>query len=203
MKIKAVVFDWDLTLVDSAKAKIELYKILCDRYNVPFPSMEEIKKLAGVNEGEVTKYFHSKTIMEEYKKEYKKKSPIVKFLGGDVLKGLRERKTKVGIYSNEVRDNIDFICNRERIKFDVLVTYEDCIKPKPDPEGLLKVMEKLGVKKDETVYVGDHPFDIETGKNAGVKTIAVVSPLHTKEELQRHRPDYVIERLEEILEMIE
>ena len=43
---------------------------------------------------------------------------------------------------------------------------------KPDPEGLHLALKLLEANADNSFYVGDHRRDVETGKNAGVKTIA-------------------------------
>jgi phosphoglycolate phosphatase len=46
-------------------------------------------------------------------------------------------------------------------------------KAKPDPSSYLKLVEALGVEKDETIFVGDHPIDAQCAANAGVPFIAV------------------------------
>ena len=54
---------------------------------------------------------------------------------------------------------------------DVVIGLDDVKVTKPDPEGIVKAMELLGVKK--AVYIGDNITDIQAGKNAGIKTIGV------------------------------
>jgi len=44
---------------------------------------------------------------------------------------------------------------------------------KPDPEGLFLACEQIGIRPDSAIYIGDHARDIEAGRNAGMKTIAV------------------------------
>lgn len=46
-------------------------------------------------------------------------------------------------------------------------------RSKPDPEGLFKACAEIGIKPAEAIYVGDHRRDIDAGKNAGMRTIAV------------------------------
>ena len=45
-------------------------------------------------------------------------------------------------------------------------------KTKPDPESIVLACLKLGVKPEDTVYIGDHLRDIQAGLNAGTTTIA-------------------------------
>jgi len=46
-------------------------------------------------------------------------------------------------------------------------------RPKPDPDAYLKLCATLGVQKDSTVFVGDHPIDAKCAENAGVRFLGV------------------------------
>ncbi|MFW9947809.1 MAG: HAD family hydrolase, partial [Candidatus Odinarchaeota archaeon] len=58
-------------------------------------------------------------------------------------------------------------------KIDFIVGREDIRKWKPEPEGLLKIKEYFGVKKDEMVFIGDLDKDLLTGQNAGIESLLV------------------------------
>ena len=45
--------------------------------------------------------------------------------------------------------------------------------PKPDPASTLRIIESFSLQKEETLYVGDSFFDVETAHNAGVKSVLV------------------------------
>ena len=55
------------------------------------------------------------------------------------------------------------------MNFDQVVT-RSCAPAKPDPTGLLKIVENWNLSVTDVLYVGDFLFDIEVGKNAGIKT---------------------------------
>jgi len=57
-------------------------------------------------------------------------------------------------------------------------------KAKPDPESYLRLVAKLGVRKEETFFVGDHPIDARCAANAGVPFVAVESGDVPPEELK-------------------
>ena len=57
--------------------------------------------------------------------------------------------------------------------FELVLGPEDVPAQKPDPAGILHLIDKLGAKNQETVLVGDSEFDVLTGKNAGIRTVAV------------------------------
>ena len=61
--------------------------------------------------------------------------------------------------------------------FDVIVTFEDYSKPKPDPEPIFVAMKKLGSRPEETVYIGDAMADMKAANSAGVRFMAYKSRL--------------------------
>ena len=63
---------------------------------------------------------------------------------------------------------------------------------KPDPQGLLRIMETLRISPEETLMVGDSPLDIEAGQRAGVSTCAVTYGLASRKTLEQTRPDWII-----------
>lgn len=59
---------------------------------------------------------------------------------------------------------------------------------KPEREFGLHAVEKLGVKPEETVMIGDSPFDMDTASNAGLHGYAVTTGSHTRAQLLAHQP---------------
>lgn len=54
-----------------------------------------------------------------------------------------------------------------------IVTHEDVVKPKPNPEGYLLAAARLGVPPSECIVIEDSPTGIRAGKSAGMRVIAV------------------------------
>lgn len=79
--------------------------------------------------------------------------------------------------------------------FPVVVTALDVKKPKPSPDALLAAAKKLEVPINECAVVGDSTVDIQAGKSAGTKTIAVLSGLFSRKELEAEKPDLIIENV--------
>ena len=86
--------------------------------------------------------------------------------------------------------------------FDWVQVQKDEIPRKPDPAGVFYVAKKLGVDYKECLYVGDSEVDVVTGKNAGVKTIAVTWGFRTKEELMIAGAQYMIDKAEKLQEYL-
>ncbi|MBI5599659.1 MAG: phosphoglycolate phosphatase [Deltaproteobacteria bacterium] len=73
---------------------------------------------------------------------------------------------------------------------------------KPHPEPLLLVMERLGSAPTETVFVGDSAIDCETGHRAGVWTIGAGYGFRGREELINCGCDMVIDRIDELKDVL-
>ena len=69
---------------------------------------------------------------------------------------------------------------------------------KPDPGSLQELLHSVGSAPEETVLVGDSAIDIETGKNAGVKTVAVTYGFGKQDEIKKSQPDFLLADLEEL-----
>lgn len=70
---------------------------------------------------------------------------------------------------------------------------------KPAPEAVLEILGSVQVSPHEAVFVGDSATDVETGRNAGVKTLAVSYGFGSREEIEASQPDLILDDLEELL----
>jgi HAD superfamily hydrolase (TIGR01509 family) len=87
--------------------------------------------------------------------------------------------------------------------FSVLVTYDDVKKIRPDPEAMRLTMKKLGIsEKDRCLYIGDSITDIKFARNAGVKIACMTTGGQPKEMLEKEKPDYLINTLLELLDIV-
>lgn len=85
--------------------------------------------------------------------------------------------------------------------FEIVLGMDQVSRVKPDPEGILRVLEETKCQK--ALMIGDNQSDILAGKNAGVYTGAVTwTPKGTK-EMEALKPDIMIDTMEEIIEFIE
>ena len=50
---------------------------------------------------------------------------------------------------------------------------DDRIRRKPNPDATLRILELMGLSRDDAVYIGDTEVDIETAQNAGIPCISV------------------------------
>lgn len=82
-----------------------------------------------------------------------------------------------------------------------IVTVDDVLKPKPDPEGIFKALDELGSKPEEAIMVGDSHFDIHAAQNAGVRSVGVAWSWKGRAYLEEHDPDWIIDDIRELYEI--
>jgi len=83
--------------------------------------------------------------------------------------------------------------------FAVVLTRNDVRNLKPHPEGLNLAIEKLGVRKDRVMLLGDSLDDVNAARNAGIRIMIITDGENAKEDILTAQPDYVIQGYEELL----
>ena len=73
---------------------------------------------------------------------------------------------------------------------------------KPDPTLLHELMERMGTKREQTLFVGDSNVDIRTAKNAGLKSCGVLWGFRTADELLAEGADHLANTADELAELI-
>ncbi len=83
-------------------------------------------------------------------------------------------------------------------RFDAIVLGEDVARKKPNPEGILKCLDRMGVAPADAVYVGDTPIDMQASRAAGTRPVGVLSGAADGAELSRHAPARLIASLDRL-----
>lgn len=201
--IKAVIFDFDMTLVNSLHQKTELIRIFCKGEKKYLQKMHsDLKTFFGLSFKELVKEYSEypfDTARMMYRKAFKQTAHLVKFNGRKALTELHRKGYKTAIVSNEHKENIQIVLRNERIKPDLLLSTIKMKRTKPDPMPLRIAMKKLRVKPTEIIYIGDHPKDVIMGRRAGVVTVGLANVLHRRKALARYKPHYVVTNVNEVV----
>lgn len=83
---------------------------------------------------------------------------------------------------------------------DTCVCSDDVNQPKPAPDSALLACERLGVRPEETVFIGDSVFDLRCARSAGIPAVAVTYGAAPKRVLIDERPDLIFDTPEALLE---
>ena len=121
-----------------------------------------------------------------------------------VLKELQNKKVKTGLLTTKGHDQAIKISNHFKIAkyLDQIEGRKSGIAIKPAPDQLLNICRDLNVVPQKTMMVGDTELDILCGKNADAKSCAVSYGYRDVAEIKKLNPDYLIDDLKEILELI-
>jgi len=209
MKFKTGLFDMDGTLIDSSEAILnsikEAARITCLR----IPGDEEIKKIIHLPSYLSFKVLYPYEEPEDFNsvfihlmrskfKKMIKEVPKAKM----TLELIREKGMGIGIVTTKDKISAEETIRNFQFPYDVLLTAEDTERTRPDPEPLLKAIKILNSTASQTFYCGDTPQDIVQGRRAGVKTIGLTTGLHSREELEKKKPDFIFDNIEAVLTIL-
>jgi phosphoglycolate phosphatase len=202
-RIEAAVFDVDGTIVDTSEFIIQAHAHTLAHHGLPERTREEIASQVGKKledgyaflapGGEVAK------LLEVHRSFQAENPHLIKPFehANDALSKIHSSR-ELGIYSarKHIGTSLE-IAGIDKSLFSVIVDGTMYEKGKPDPEGLLLALGKLGVIASKAVMIGDAAVDIQAGKAAGVRaTIAITHGFGTREELESASPDYIIDSLD-------
>jgi phosphoglycolate phosphatase len=211
LKVKALMIDLDGTLVDATEALVEAAKHALTtigfqrispqigveiarklQSNLPLNSLLRKNGIVKVERQKfVTAYFnafHNLTL--------KKTKPIPNVHA--TLHTLSKDQPLALVTRRNISQK-QLIKELRRLQFvpyfKAIVTSQDVNKPQPSPEILLKAAQKLKVPIEKCAVVSDSIVDIQAGKAAGIKTIAVLSGLFNRKELEKWKPDVIVKNI--------
>jgi phosphoglycolate phosphatase len=117
---------------------------------------------------------------------------------------LKKSGVTIAVFSN--KPHISAISVVETIfgkgLFDCIQGQTDWIPIKPDPTGVLEILDQFEAAKEECLYFGDTNTDMMTGRNAGVTTVGVTWGFRSRSELEQYGADIIIDNAEEIPELV-
>jgi phosphoglycolate phosphatase len=211
MRVEALLIDLDGTIVDVTEPCIEAAKEAASK--PPFQKidvkigLEIAKKLQsdlrldevfvkfGIDKSTGKKFF--KTFLNAWYKIAPMKTTALPKVQ-TTLKKLSEHFqlaliTSRNIPKETITRELERLGLNQHFKF--ILTSQDVEEAKPSPQAFIKASDNLGVSIQNCVVVGDSIVDIKAGKSAGAKTVAVLSGLFTKKELETEKPDLILENI--------
>jgi phosphoglycolate phosphatase len=214
INIKSIIFDFDYTLVESSRASIECISYALNEMCLPLPSHDLIRKTIGLSLEDALKaltQIEDQKTAKEFRRLFVHRADEVMldmmvFLNGvkQVLLELDSRGILMGIVSNKYRYRIEAFLQREHLEklISVVVGFEDTPNPKPEPDGLLMAMNKMGKPRQQTVYIGDSLIDAETASRIGMSFIAVLTGVTSRQDFAAYSPCSIINNLQELQQVL-
>lgn len=202
-----IVFDFDGTIADTMSEMVKIYNENHQKFKVKPVSEEELASLRAQGPREIMKaldisIFKLPGIVFKLKKELKKRIAQVSPFNNIelLLKRLKEQGYRLNILSSNSQENIRAFLEHNRLN------YFDCIYSASNLFGkdraLLKMIKMLRIAKEELIYIGDEVRDIEATKKTGLPMIAVSWGYNTGKTLERYHPEYLVNTIEDIVEIL-
>ena len=118
-----------------------------------------------------------------------------------LLNLLKQSNKRMGLCSNKPRIFSQALLQHLGVAemFDVVLGPEDVALPKPAPDMLLSAIERLGMAKEQVLYVGDMTVDIQSARGAGVCVWIVATGPDDTKDLEDAKPDRLFRDLMEIV----
>ena len=215
MKIKTVIFDLDGTLLDTLQDLCDSVNYIMSNIGHKNREAREIRSFLGNGAANLLKKSLSSEmeedkfmkVLDEYKAYYQinmhnKTMPYPGIL--ELLKELKDRGYNLAIVSNKQDEAVKVLAEKYfKGLIDTAAGESTAIKRKPAPDTIYKAIEVLGSKREEAIYVGDSEVDAEAAKNAGIPCVLVTWGFRDREDLEKEKPDYIIDRADELLGIID
>ena len=181
-EIKLIICDFDGTLVDTREANYLAYRdvlkdidydLSLEKYNECFGlRFEEFMQRLGITDNDLMKKI--RTGKAEIYPRYFDKIKINKNLVG-FIKAFRESGGKTALASTSSRHNLLNVLNYKGLNnlFDAVISGDEVVKSKPDPECYIKAMKMFNVQPDEYLIFEDAPVGIAAATASGASYIIV------------------------------
>ncbi len=185
---KAVIFDLDGVIVDTAKFHFKAWKKLANELGFDFTE-EQNEQLKGVSRAESLKKIIKWGNMELTKDEFNRQMALknenylsyVEKMGEDeILPGVPKlldylKENKIPLALGSASKNARSILNKINLydRFDAIVDGNDVSKARPDPEVFIIAAERLHVKPEDCIVFEDSVAGIQAAKNGRMLSIGI------------------------------
>ncbi len=209
--LRALIFDFDGTLVDASEAICYSFNAVFEKLGHEQVECADIRRMIGRPLREMFRSFFpdaSPDDIERYVAEYRSVFRPVSVGLSRPLPGAREVipllaerfslaivTSRAGAGTKRILEAIGLLHS-----FSVIVGIEDVIRAKPDPEPVVKAINQLGIEAAAVAMVGDTPDDIQAAKAAEVLAIGIASGAFSPEELSAAGADGVVNSLQDLAE---
>ncbi len=210
--LRAVLFDIDGTLIDTVSLIVQALDYTYRKHlGISLPH-EELRRLIGLPlhvqmhylddrvEGEID---HAQMEADErayYEAHRELERPIPEAI--ETVRVVKQLGYRTGLVTSKNR--LELATSLPRLQLDAwvdtIVSADDTTRHKPNPDPVLKALERLEVEPQSALYIGDTVFDLACGRAAGVRVGAVGWGAHLPSDLLAAQPDYFFEKPADLLE---
>jgi len=212
-----LIFDLDGTLINSVPDLATSINFMLNKLNRKTFSEDEIHKWVGNGATALVKRALSgsreiqnidKTFFNEafeiFMTYYQNNVCEKTILYPNVKETLQKlQNKKLAIVTNKPYKFIKPILKKLDINmFDLYIGADSLDEKKPSPKPLLYVCDKFNIHPRNTIMIGDSKNDIISAKNANIESVGVTWGYNYGESIEKYNPDYIIDDMQKLLEII-
>ena len=217
--MKAVLFDLDGTLIDTAADFIRIIQDMCRDKQCDVVAADLIRTQVSEGARAMVKLVypeldvedpvflaHRQRFLDVYGDDITVETDLFEGMY-PLLEALESQNIPWGIVTNKPRWLSEALLKALNLteRCAVLVCPEDVSKTKPDPEPMYLAAKQIQIQPEDCIYVGDHPRDIDAGRHAHMYTILAAYgylPLQHKDDLTAWQADCIVNTVAELQQVI-
>jgi HAD superfamily hydrolase (TIGR01509 family) len=204
---RALLLDLDGTIADTLPHIFDAYRHAVAPWVERPPTDAEVEATFGPAERECLARMVPSADLDEaeerfhsyYEGHHGRGVRVVAGIAG-VIDHARSLGWRVGVFTGKGRRSARFTLAELGLWGPVehLVSSDDVSRPKPDPEGVYRASEALGVPVGQILLAGDSPADVQAGREAGARTAAVLWAAFRPDRLRESGADFLCETVEDL-----
>jgi phosphoglycolate phosphatase len=207
-RFRFLVFDWDGTLADSTSIIASSLQRACADVGEPVPCDADARFVIGLGLADSLRKVapnlpreHWQALTDRYRHHYLSRDASIPLFDGarELLDELDSAGFLLGLATGKSRAGMTRALEQQGLLHRFVATRcADEGFPKPHPDMLLHLMDRVGATAAETLMIGDTTHDLELAKNAGTAAIAVAYGAHDLDGLVRLSPLAAVHSIAEL-----
>ncbi len=206
--MKTIIFDFDGTIADTLLLTVRIANQLAAEYGFKKITGKDILRLRDKTYTDIFKELRAlgisllrlPFILKEGKDRMTKQIAFCKPFARlpETLMFLKKEGFRLGIITSNLKKNVELFLQKNNLRVFDFIYCDNSAFLLGKGNKLKKLIEKNRWRHDEVIYVGDEVRDIEAAKEAGIKIISVGWGFNSKEILEKQKPDFFINKPEEL-----
>lgn len=215
MEFKAVIFDLDGTLLDTLDDIADAANRGLEAAGLPVHSVDSYRYFVGdgllgliqrILPADKRDEEHVRRLIMAFREDYARNWQVKTGLYDGIaplLNTLQEKSIKLSVLSNKPHE-FTVVCVQHFLKdwtFQVVLGHREGCPRKPDPSGGFEIADRLAVRPEEILYLGDTATDMQTAHAAGMLPVGALWGFRTEKELLDSGAQHLVSHPLEVLDL--